>query len=63
MRRRFYESANNLVLVKDYFDEIYLLDNSHAHFNLQYALVNGNNLSQVELLEAWVGELINKLLD
>lgn len=63
VRRRFYESANNLVLVKDYFDEIYLLDNSHAHFNLQYALVNGNNLPQVQLLEAWASELINKLLD
>lgn len=62
MRRRFYESANNLVLVKDYFDEIYLLDNSHAHFNLQYSLVNGNNLPQVQLSAEWADELINKLL-
>lgn len=63
VRRRFYESANNLALVKDYFDEIYLLDNSHAYFNLQYARLNGNNLPQVQLLEAWASELINKLLD
>ncbi len=61
VRRRFYNSANNLVQVKDYLDEIYLLDNSETYFSLQYSLLNKNMTAYLKSSEVWATDLVNKL--
>ncbi len=61
VRRRFHESADNLVLIKDYLDEIYLLDNSEANFSLQSSLIAGNKINHLKLSQEWAQQLIQRL--
>lgn len=61
VRRRFNESANNLVLIKDYLDEIYLLDNSETHFELQSSIIANNKTKYLNFEKQWARELITRL--
>ena len=61
VRRRFHESADNLVLVKDYFDEIYLLDNSEANFSLQSSIIAGKKINSLKSSQEWAQKLIQRL--
>lgn len=61
VRRRFHESANNLVLVKDYLDEIYLLDNSEANFSLQSSIIAGKEINSLKSSQEWAQKLIQRL--
>lgn len=61
VRRRFHESADNLVLVKDYLDEIYLLDNSEANFSLQSSIIVGKEINSLKSSQEWAQKLIQRL--
>lgn len=61
VRRRFHESADNLVLVKDYLDQIYLLDNSEANFSLQSSIILGNKTNSLNCTKEWARQLIMRL--
>lgn len=61
VRRRFNESANNLVLIKDYLDEIYLLDNSEANFELQSSIIAKKKTTYLRLSKPWAQKLIERL--
>ena len=61
VRRRFHESSDNLVLIKDYLDEIYLLDNSEANFSLQSSLIAGNKTNYLKSSQEWAQQLIQRL--
>ena len=58
VRRRFYESADNLVNIKDSFDMLHVIDNSEAFFSLQYSLVDKKMNYHVRNLETWAGDLL-----
>lgn len=57
VRRRFYESANNLVSIKDNFNMLHVIDNSETFFRLQYSIVNQQVSHHVRNLESWADEL------
>jgi predicted ABC-type ATPase len=61
VRRRFNESANNLVLIKDYLDEIHLLDNSEANFELQSSIIAKKKTTYLRLSKPWAQKLIERL--
>lgn len=61
VRRRFHESADNLVLVKGYLDQIYLLDNSEANFSLQSSIIAGNKTNSLNCTQEWARQLIKRL--
>ncbi|RTL12914.1 MAG: hypothetical protein EKK54_02335 [Neisseriaceae bacterium] len=61
VRRRFHESANNLVLVKNYLDEVYLLDNSGANFELQSSIRANKKNKYQNSEKPWARELIARL--
>lgn len=61
VRRRFYESADNLVKIKDNFDMLHVIDNSEAFFSLQYSLVDKQIIYHVRNLDNWANELLTRL--
>lgn len=61
VRRRFLESANNLIMIKNHLDQIYLVDNSLDHFRLQYSITNKQILPYTQSAESWALELVNRI--
>lgn len=61
VRRRFYESADNLVKIKDNFDMLHVIDNSEAFFSLQYSITDNQITSHVRILNNWASKLLEKL--
>lgn len=61
VRRRFYESADNLVQIKDNFDMLHVIDNSEAFFSLQYSIIDKQVNYHMRNLESWASELLTKL--
>ena len=61
VRRRFTESADNLIMVRPYLDEIQILDNSEPHFRLQYSFVNDKITKCHDLTEQWATLLHDRL--
>src|SRR5579863_7132246 len=54
VRRRYTESINNAVNLKDYFDELYIIDNSQDSYSLQISK-HGQKITQhLTNLEPWV---------
>lgn len=60
VRRRYRESADNLILVKDYFDLIHVIDNSEPYFRLQYSVSNQNITKHCQTPELWAKNLSEK---
>lgn len=60
VRRRFYESADNLVKIKDSFDILHVIDNSGDFFSLQYSVIGDCLTKSVEKMENWSFELLSK---
>lgn len=61
VRRRFFESANNLVKIKDSFDLLHIIDNSETFFNLQYSISNRNIDYHIRNLVSWANTLLERL--
>lgn len=61
VRRRFYESANNLIKIKENFDMLHVIDNSEEFFSLQYSIIDGQINSHVRNLKVWSNDLLVQL--
>lgn len=62
VRKRFTESINNIIKVKDYFDELHIIDNSQDSYSLQFSKYGTNTVQHSPNIEAWVNNFICKLL-
>lgn len=61
VRRRFYESANNLIKIKDNFDMLHVIDNSEEFFSLQYSIIDKQINYHVRNLKMWSNDLLVQL--
>lgn len=61
VRRRFYESANNLIKIKENFDMLHVIDNSEEFFSLQYSIIDSQINSHVRNLKMWSSDLLVQL--
>lgn len=61
VRRRFYESANNLINIKDNFDMLHVIDNSEEFFSLQYSIIDKQINYHVRNLKKWSNDLLVQL--
>lgn len=61
VRRRFYESANNLIKIKENFDMLHVIDNSEEFFSLQYSIIDRQINYHVRNLKMWSSELLARL--
>ena len=61
VRKRYFESADNLLKVLPYFDTLQVVDNSEAYFRLQFAVVGGVQSAHCQRLEPWADKIASKL--
>jgi predicted ABC-type ATPase len=61
VRKRFHESENNLLQVKENFDIIHVIDNSEAYFRLQYSIIDKNLVKHSRTLETWAANLLARV--
>ncbi|MCC2624174.1 MAG: hypothetical protein K0R14_47 [Burkholderiales bacterium] len=61
VRKRFTESIKNTIKIKDYFDELYIIDNSHDSYSLQISKSGATQTRHVSDTEQWVRVFANYL--
>ena len=59
VRRRYQESVTNLLKVKNYFDNLHIIDNSSTHYKLQLSCYNSQTTINDNNLEPWVAKIAN----
>ncbi len=57
VRKRYFESADNLLKVMPSIDILHVVDNSDAYFRLQFGVENGVQTIQCQHLERWASKL------
>lgn len=62
VRKRYFESADNLLKVMPYIDTLQVVDNSEAFFRLQFEVVNGEQKMHCQKVESWANKL-QKMID
>ncbi len=61
VRKRFTESINNTIHLKDYFDELYVIDNSQDSYSLQISKHGKKITKHLSDLEPWITRLHSQL--
>ncbi|MDQ5921211.1 MAG: hypothetical protein QG673_1267 [Pseudomonadota bacterium] len=61
VRRRYYESVNNLIFIKNHFNLLHILDNSDQYFRLQYSISLHNTVKHCQTPETWANKLMQQL--
>jgi predicted ABC-type ATPase len=61
IRKRFTESIKNTIKIKDYFDKLYIIDNSHDSYSLQISKSGTNLTHHLSDIELWVNDFAQKL--
>ncbi len=61
VRKRFSESIQNTIKIKDYFDELYIIDNSHDSYSLQISKSGTNLAHHLPDIEPWVNDFVRQL--
>lgn len=60
--KRYQHSLNNLLLLKNYFDIVHVIDNSDKYFSLQFSLIDKKLNNQNRHLELWAKKLIKQII-
>jgi predicted ABC-type ATPase len=61
VRKRYFESADNLLKVMPSLDVLHVVDNSDVYFRLQFGVVNGVQKTHCQKLESWARGLYSNL--
>lgn len=60
VRRRYIESVDNLILIKNYFDLLYIIDNSESYYQPQFSFHHQRLKKISHRPEAWAFDLYTK---
>lgn len=58
--KRYHESITNLLQVKNYFDNLHVIDNSYTHYKLQLSCYGSKTINYNNDFEPWVDAIANK---
>ncbi|MCF6768291.1 zeta toxin family protein [Thiotrichales bacterium 19S11-10] len=59
IRKRYDESIDNLLKVYDDFDELHIIDNSDAHYQLQASNYNDEIIQYADTIEPWANKILS----